>query len=754
MKKTLLLVMLIFSSLFLLKSQEKATINFDFSKVAKDVEPNRFAGIFFEYLKNNVNTNLGVGAQELRDRGMDINYQVWEAREFWTGYYTCDTNLCKIEYLWQEGYNTNSNFHNVMRKNTTEGVAGFSQVIMIDNDSDYEFYCYLKGDIAEGKVTISLLDTITDEVLYCGELGPIDLTWAKYSVDIPKITKTNNVRLTIAIADSGYFEVDETSFKSKTSKYNLRKSFIDLIKYAKPGIMRYPGGCFADHPETHFMNAIEPVDKRNSPHFSGGVAQRMEFGINEYFDFCKDLGIEPYLVVNYKNGTPEEAANFVSYCNDPSDKGWGKVRAQNGYEEPFKVKYWEVGNEIWDDYHKLANTFIPFYKAMKEVDPSIQVMVTGDHWLLDSNVKVLFSNIKDSCDIFSWHPAFSGYWTEGNPPENYKYDVIVSWGYALANDFKSINQKLYNVTNSNKIKSAPTEWWSSYEGEPYWQDDRTIENSNQLTALANIQMVHECIKNWETTSLACHTLFIGYVRNRLNSELKRVAYGCGSMYSISMFSNHYGNDFVPVTVNCNLYNMMDVKDYWPKYKNIPYLDVVSTMSEDTLFVSVVNRHRTSKISTTLNITGWQKNEDVMIYEMASENYKDANTADEPLKLFPKRKNLLLMDGSYDLEPHSYTVIAIPRSDIQVGVQYEPKPEFDLSMFPNPASSSIIIDTYGKIMDKIEIFNTQGILIKSLKTEELAAGYVELDLSGFAAGVYMVQAELNGQTISDKFTVRK
>jgi hypothetical protein len=221
-----------------------------------------------------------------------------------------------------------------------------------------------------------------------------------------------------------------------------------------------------------------------------------------------------------------------------------------------------------------------------------------------------------------------------------------------------------------------------------------------------------------------------------------------------MFSNHHGNDFVPITTNSGTFNILDVPDYWPKYTNIPYLDAVSTMSEDTLFVSVVNRHRTEKISTTFNIKGWEKNKEVMIYEISSDNYRDANTADEPLKLAPKSKKILLPDGTYDLEPHSYTIIAIPQNDIHVNVKYEPKLSFDLSLFPNPASNYLIIDTYGKIMDKIEIFNTRGILIKSLKTDELAAGYFELDLTGYMSGIYFIKAELNGQVISDKFTVKK
>jgi len=51
--------------------------------------------------------------------------------------------------------------------------------------------------------------------------------------------------------------------------------------------------------------------------------------------------------VEGRGATTAEAAAWVEYANGPANSKYGAMRAANGHPEPFRVKYWEVGNEIW-----------------------------------------------------------------------------------------------------------------------------------------------------------------------------------------------------------------------------------------------------------------------------------------------------------------------------------------------------------------------------------------------------------------------
>ena len=43
-----------------------------------------------------------------------------------------------------------------------------------------------------------------------------------------------------------------------------------------------------------------------------------QFGTDEFIQLCRKMGWTPMLTVNLGTGTPEEARNWVEYCNCPA----------------------------------------------------------------------------------------------------------------------------------------------------------------------------------------------------------------------------------------------------------------------------------------------------------------------------------------------------------------------------------------------------------------------------------------------------
>jgi len=111
--------------------------------------------------------------------------------------------------------------------------------------------------------------------------------------------------------------------------------------------LRWPGGCFAD--EYHWMDGIGPREKRPrmvNTHW-GGVVEDNSFGTHEFMDLCEQLGTEPYICGNVGSGSVEEMSKWVEYLTFDGESPMAKLRAQNGREKPWKVKFWGVGNENW-----------------------------------------------------------------------------------------------------------------------------------------------------------------------------------------------------------------------------------------------------------------------------------------------------------------------------------------------------------------------------------------------------------------------
>src|ERR1039458_8140793 len=88
--------------------------------------------------------------------------------------------------------------------------------------------------------------------------------------------------------------------------------------------------------------------------WSGAARWKQDIGrVDEFLVFARNAGAAPVILIwpgprdkIDRTQYLQDAADFVEYCNAPRDSTWGKVRAQRGHPEPYRVRYWELDNEI------------------------------------------------------------------------------------------------------------------------------------------------------------------------------------------------------------------------------------------------------------------------------------------------------------------------------------------------------------------------------------------------------------------------
>ena len=147
--------------------------------------------------------------------------------------------------------------------------------------------------------------------------------------------------------------------------------------------MRYPGGNFASG--YHWRDGVGPRQRR--PAVRELAWQSIEpnrFGTDEYIKLCRKMGWTPMIAVNLGTGTPEEARNWVEYCNCPAGTRYANMRAENGSPEPHAVKLWCLGNEMdgpWQLGHVPAEQYAvrarQAAKMMKDADGTIELVACG-----------------------------------------------------------------------------------------------------------------------------------------------------------------------------------------------------------------------------------------------------------------------------------------------------------------------------------------------------------------------------------------
>ncbi|HEY7352432.1 MAG TPA: alpha-L-arabinofuranosidase C-terminal domain-containing protein, partial [Terriglobales bacterium] len=141
---------------------------------------------------------------------------------------------------------------------------------------------------------------------------------------------------------------------------------------------------------TNFWNGGEseaaPASHRYDPN---------RFGTNEFAEFCRLIGAQPYLAANLRSLPAEQFYRWVEYCNSPAGSTTlADERAAAGFKEPFNVHYWGVGNESWgcggnftaQEYaieYRRYTAWLPTYQHQGRRNGELSLIASGpndDNW--------------------------------------------------------------------------------------------------------------------------------------------------------------------------------------------------------------------------------------------------------------------------------------------------------------------------------------------------------------------------------------
>ena len=163
----------------------------------------------------------------------------------------------------------------------------------------------------------------------------------------------------------------------------FRGDVLELVKKLKVPIVRYPGGNFVSG--YNWEDGVGDKSKRpKRMELAWRAIETNEVGIDEFQDWARRANSEVMMAVNLGTRGAEDARNCVEYCNAVTDTYYANTRRANGFENPFGIKVWCLGNEMdgpWQIGHKTAEEYgrlaAETAKLMKWVDPDIELVVCG-----------------------------------------------------------------------------------------------------------------------------------------------------------------------------------------------------------------------------------------------------------------------------------------------------------------------------------------------------------------------------------------
>ena len=456
---------------------------------------------------------------------------------------------------------------------------------------------------------------------------------------------------------------------------------VERFRAADLPLHRWPGGNFVSGYD--WRDGIGPVASRPTrPNPAWGGVEPNLFGTAEFVRFCEATGSEPMICVNAGDGTPEEAAAWVEYCNgDPEDTEFGRLRAEHGHPDPFDVTYWEIGNELyghwqvnWTTSGGNADRYLRFADAMRAADPSIEVMACGTRDG-DWNDRLL-ADAGDELETITDHVLLSGRVGPDTDPDDL-YHAAMSYADQLGDAYRDLADRLRaGGVVDPAVAVTELQLFTDYaEGEGSslgnaW--NRSIPPNVQATdvpvpwkktvseALFDATVVHECVRTG-VVDLLTHSATVNHGAGL--QKLKERVWADPAYHGHAVMSKLAGGVPLGVDVECATVSTVEATSEVEPVEDLPVLDAMAVhlAEESALVLTLV--HRASDrgaVSATVDLAAFDPATEAEVVTLAGESMDAENTYENPNRVVPETETATVEDGELTvaLPPYSLTRVTV------------------------------------------------------------------------------------------------
>lgn len=384
------------------KAETEYSLTVDAKDTGADLNED-LVGIFFEDINNSADGGLNpqmVKNDSFENYRYDAGKRVNDYKNQWTSSVPSSFTISS-----EDGMNENNKNYAVLEGDQILTNNGYTPIadkeqkkpsMPVKNGVEMNFSVFTKADASyKGRLKVRVVDAsgqpLTEEITVKPDVSG---KWEKVTGTLTGNSNAlGRLELSVTGSEGGTLNLDMVSllptdtygYGNKNYGYGagLRKDLVQKLIDLSPKFVRFPGGCIIEGAyewDTYYdwENTVGPLEQRKQiPNMWGndvsfGYMQSYGFGYHEILQLCEDMGAEPYPILNAgilcqarsDNMSAAEGAQrdaFVKDVTDLLDYCWGDaktnemaaMRAQNGHEEPFNLKYVGIGNENWNDmYYK------------------------------------------------------------------------------------------------------------------------------------------------------------------------------------------------------------------------------------------------------------------------------------------------------------------------------------------------------------------------------------------------------------------
>lgn len=519
----------------------------------------------------------------------------------------------------------------------------------------YQVSFYARGQ-ADG-LRVSLVEEDSGRCLTEGVVDGVGTDWQKFQVDLTvpdDVEADTRVAFRLGLPSGGQVWLDQVMLFPEDHIDGFDPDVVRLLKDSKLPLLRYPGGNFVSG--YNWQDGVGPMHKRpvrTNPAWP--VVEPNQVGTDEFMAFCRAVGCEPMICVNAGNGKPWEAAAWIEYCNGDVDTEFGAMRMANGHPEPYGVRYWEVGNELygrWQVGHctpeEYAERYDAFQKAMLAADPDILLIANGQS--LDWNKPLVERKGKDVRSM-SLHTLIGDRARTETDPEK------VYWGLmAYTAEYDQHLQALLAQAEASSCdaKIAITEL------QVFTNVPHLPTNASQTESLFLAGILHSALRQGDRVEMITHSALVNH-GGGLRKQRERVFAN-----PVHWVSHLYGNlpkARLVATHTLGETFAADLKGV-AQGTHFPLVDAVAVLSDnqEVLVVLMINRHPVELREVTIELSDFEPLEQGELQSISGAGYMAQNTLSDSMAVQIETSTVEVPGAQFSLSllPHSVNALTLRR----------------------------------------------------------------------------------------------
>lgn len=594
------LVVTAFVLIAFIAAAAQVTIRIDARRVENNISAllyGQFSEFMFEGMKG------GLSAELIRDRGFETSPNSLGLPRYWERDPDDRNDDDAMHFLWDNsvfypvrvGPESQREQHSlaIQIKYEDGQRRGIRQGGMpISKGQTYIGHFWLKTSAYQGSITVALeADQTGGERYASADITELGGDWARYEFRLTSQKSDPLAKMAILFHGHGQLWLDQVSLMSADAVDGIRRDVEQRIAAAHPAFIRWPGGNVAQ--DYRWMWGIGPRDQR--PQWVNlswrNELEPSDIGTDEYVKLCRRVHAEPAITVNIqgRGATADEAAGWVEYANGPATSKYGAMRAGNHNLQPFNVKYWEIGNEIWGSWvrgHSDARTYaenlVRYVEKMKAVDPTIKIIACGNNDM-DWNRTVLRIAGRH-IDYLAIHHYYGA--------ADMKGDTLNLMARPLFYErfYRQVQQVIRELVPARDIKLAINEWNTTLH---------MPAQQSMTSALYGARLMNVFERTGDFVGMtAMSDLVNGWLGGGIQASRHGVfvtpTYLANTLYASRLGTERLFTDVTGPTFSSTL-----------EGKNVPFVDAVVSRSSDgrEIYIKAVNTHPDLSISAQIELKG-------------------------------------------------------------------------------------------------------------------------------------------------------